>query len=189
MNLKSLLFRSSMIVFIVFLPVWLVLIWGLMHKEPETIISPVPDGEVNVASPIFECPLPYGDIDYIYPDEPRYSSIMINGCYPIDITPTPTKLPYKGKASYYSRAGCLGCSEGMIMANGEPLDDSRLTVAFNYATLDSMVRVVNQKTGKMVSAMVTDRGGFERHGKIIDLSVATRDAIGCGDVCDVEISL
>lgn len=107
-------------------------------------------------------------------------------------TPTPvptiiTPAPHRGKASYYSRAGCLGCSPTMTMANGEPLDDTKLTVAYNDAPINSWVVIRNNRTGEKVRARVTDTGGFKRHGKIIDLTIATRDAIGCGPVCDVEV--
>lgn len=109
-------------------------------------------------------------------------------------SPTPTATPAPvietssiGMASYYSRAGCLGCSESLTMANGEPLDDSKLTVAYNRAKLNTYVKITNISSGLVVDAKVTDRGGFERHGKIIDLSVATKNALGCGDVCRVKV--
>lgn len=122
------------------------------------------------------------------------------GCQPIvtptstpETTPEPTPEAQKtgftvGVASYYSREGCLGCSATLTMANGETLDDGALTVAYNRAPLNSYVTIKNQRTGTTVTAKVTDRGGFERHGKIIDLTIATRDALGCGDVCRVEVN-
>ena len=99
------------------------------------------------------------------------------------------KLSRWGLASYYSREGCIGCSETLTMANGEPLDDSKITVAYNQAPLNSNINITNVRNGRTVTAKVTDRGGFERHGKIVDLSVATKEALGCGDVCKVEIKL
>lgn len=95
---------------------------------------------------------------------------------------------YGGTASYYSRAGCVGCSKNMIMANGEPLDDSRLTVAFNKAKLNTYVIIENSKTGETVKAKVTDRGGFEKLNRIIDLSLATKLAINCTDLCQVKVT-
>jgi rare lipoprotein A (peptidoglycan hydrolase) len=105
--------------------------------------------------------------------------------------PVLQKTSYKGLASFYSRAGCLGCSESLTMANGEPLDDSKLTLAFMRADLGTMVKITNVKTGQSVIAKVTDRGGFEnlKVPKIADLSVATKEAIGCGSICEVEIEL
>lgn len=105
------------------------------------------------------------------------------------ITPKPTAVqrPTKGKASYYSIEGCLGCSPTLTMANGQRLDDTKLTLAYNHAPLNTQVKIRNTKTGATVVATITDRGGFERHGKIADLTIATRDALGCGDICPIEL--
>ncbi len=142
--------------------------------------------------------------DYIAPTptptpEPEYEFNCSGAdfCTYEETEPTPTIEPtaspsavrsaVKGVASYYSVQGCLGCRDDRLMANGEVLDDTRLTVAYNRALLNSHVEIVNIKNGKMTIAKVTDRGGFERHGKIIDLSLATKKALGCGDVCSVKI--
>lgn len=100
----------------------------------------------------------------------------------------------EGEASYYSRAGCLGCSESMTMANGEILDDSKLTLALTpemvrtHKLLNDTVVVENVSNGKTVRARVTDTGGFGRYNRVADLSVATRDAIGCKNLCQVKIT-
>ena len=99
------------------------------------------------------------------------------------------RMSYIGIASFYSRAGCLGCSKTLTMANGQVLDDSGLTVAFNRAPKNTFVVVTNLKTGQSIQARVTDRGGFEKLGRIIDLTIATRDAIGCGHLCKVRVDL
>lgn len=119
----------------------------------------------------------------------------VNATILVIVTPTPTQTPtpapikkYVGLASYYSEKNCLGCSASLTMANGQKLDDNNLTVAFNKAPLNSQVLIKNLKNGKKVVATVTDRGGFERHGKIIDLSVRTKSELGCLDVCKVEIT-
>jgi rare lipoprotein A len=96
---------------------------------------------------------------------------------------------WSGEASYYSRSECVGCDPNMIMANGQPLDDSKLTVAFNKAELGSAAMVVNKANNKSVIARVTDTGGFEKLGRIIDLSLATKEATGCSDLCQVEVIL
>ena len=88
------------------------------------------------------------------------------------------KSEWIGKVSTYSRKGCLGCSKTLTMANGEPLDDNRLTIAFNRLPLNTQVKITNLDTGASVIATVTDRGGFERHGRIADLTIATATAIG-----------
>lgn len=102
-------------------------------------------------------------------------------------TPLPTPEPVIGMASYYSRSGCIGCSTDFVMANGEVLDDTRLTVAYNDAPLNSFLIVRNIDTGMEVLVKVTDRGGYKKHGKIIDLSKAVKEVLGCGDVCRVSI--
>lgn len=102
----------------------------------------------------------------------------------------------KGEASYYSTTGCMGCDINLIMANGQKLDDNALTLALppeyvnKYKLLNDMVRIVNLKSGQTVIAKVTDTGGFYQltGGKrIADLSVATKDALGCNGLCQVEV--
>lgn len=98
-----------------------------------------------------------------------------------------------GKATYYSREGCVGCDPDRIMANGEPLDDSKLTIALTpgmvrqYKLLNKYVTVTNS-AGKSVRARVTDTGGFGKYGRIADLSVATREALNCKSICEVTIT-
>lgn len=94
---------------------------------------------------------------------------------------------WQGIASYYSRDGCIGCHPQMIMANGQPLVDSAKTLAFNHLPLGTMVRVRNLDNDMIVEAEVTDTGGFERLDRIADLTIGTKQAIGCGDLCRVEI--
>lgn len=94
---------------------------------------------------------------------------------------------WEGTASYYSRAGCVGCSPGMIMANGQPLDDTKPTAAFNRADLGTKLRVTDRKNGNSVVVEVTDRGGFEDLGRIIDLSLAAKNSLDCTDLADVLV--
>lgn len=93
-----------------------------------------------------------------------------------------------GVASYYSRAGCVGCSKEMRMANGKPLDDTKLTIAMNKYALGTKVWIDNPKTGRGLRAEITDRGGFNRLGRIADLSLQTKKALGCEDLCQIEIT-
>jgi len=92
-----------------------------------------------------------------------------------------------GTASYYSEDGCVGCSENLTMANGETFKDSGYTVAFNWLPLGSWVSVRNRYTDDITYARVTDTGGFNKLGRIIDLSPAVKDAISCNDLCEVEV--
>ena len=93
----------------------------------------------------------------------------------------------KGVASYYSEEGCLGCREDLLMANGERFYNTGLTVAMNDIPLNTKINVLNPITGRSTMARVTDTGGFGELGRIADLSPAVKDAIGCTDLCEVEI--
>lgn len=95
---------------------------------------------------------------------------------------------WTGKVSHYSRSGCIGCSATLIMANGQPLDDEELTIAFNKLPLGTKVRITNLDNGKSLVVTVTDRGGFERLGRIADLVPAVaRELETKTDVSNVKI--
>lgn len=98
-----------------------------------------------------------------------------------------------GEASYYSENGCLGCSPTLTMANGERLDDSKLTMALvpeMFAKYKNMnLKVINQANNQEVIVKVTDSGGFAKYNRVADLSLATKQALGCNDICQVTISL
>ena len=90
----------------------------------------------------------------------------------------------EGIASYYSRAGCLGCNPLFVMANGQVLDDSALTMAIG-AHLKHLVgyqaKVTNLANGQSVVVRITDTGGFyqEKYGnRVADLTIGTKQAIG-----------
>jgi rare lipoprotein A (peptidoglycan hydrolase) len=63
-----------------------------------------------------------------------------------------------------------------------------MTLAFNQLSLGSKVTVTNIQTGNSQEAEVTDTGGFERLGRIADLSKGLKEAINCTDLCEVEIT-
>src|SRR3990167_7124762 len=110
---------------------------------------------------------------------------------------------YTGYVSTYTATygGCLGCkpywdSKGQLyynMANGEKLDDNRLTIAFydlGIMPLGTRVSLVNRTNLKSIVATVTDTGGFmDCCNRIADLSLATANAIGARtDIDLVEIT-
>ena len=114
-----------------------------------------------------------------------------------------TKSPISGYVSTYTATygGCLGCKQyfdekGQLyykMANGEKLDDNRLTIAFydlGIMPLGTRVSLVNRTNGKSIVATITDTGGFMACcGRIADLSLATANAIGARtDIDLVEIT-
>lgn len=100
----------------------------------------------------------------------------------------------KGTASYYGEAEdkCLGCRADRLMANGEVLNDRALTVATAAdIPLNSFIRITNTETGKWAIAKVTDRGGFSGPPwyRVSDMSIAVKELLGCGDLCQVEIEI
>lgn len=102
----------------------------------------------------------------------------------------------EGEASYYSRAGCLGCGVSRTMANGQPLDDTALTMAIGADKkhlVGYTAKVTNLATGQSVNARITDTGGFyhARYGhRVADLTIATKQAIGMkGGVGQVRVEV
>lgn len=90
----------------------------------------------------------------------------------------------EGVASYYSRAGCLGCNPMRIMANGQALNDNALTMAIGadkVRMVGRKARVTNLATGLATTVLITDTGGFyqSKYGnRVADLTIATKQAIG-----------
>ncbi|MDD5415419.1 MAG: septal ring lytic transglycosylase RlpA family protein [Candidatus Daviesbacteria bacterium] len=94
----------------------------------------------------------------------------------------PTNLVMEGPASTYSVEGCLGCRPDRLMANGDPLDNSKLTLAalpefllntyvlVENITIDNDNKFPDNRGG--VVAKVTDRGRFPK-GRIADLTLTT----------------
>ena len=106
---------------------------------------------------------------------------------PTKATPDQGTSTWTGEASYYWTGGCLGCSANLTMANGQTLDDEKLTIAFMRLPLGSFVEVTNLANQKTVTAEVTDTGGFEKIGRIADLNKAVKEAIECSSLCQVKI--
>lgn len=108
-------------------------------------------------------------------------------------TPEPVSNFVTGEASYYSETGCLGCNSELKMANGERLDDTVQTVALTpetvskYKLLNDTVTIINLTTGQSTKARVTDTGGFGKYGRVADLSLATKNAIDCQNLCQVKV--
>ena len=68
-----------------------------------------------------------------------------------------------GKASFYAEA-----HHGKTMANGRPFNMHAMTAASNSLPLGAKARVTAGKRSVVVT--ITDRGGFGKYGRIIDLS-------------------
>lgn len=90
----------------------------------------------------------------------------------------------EGIASYYSKAGCLGCNPLFVMANGQVLDDNALTMAIGADKkhlVGYQARVTNLVNGQSVVVRITDTGGFykDKYGnRVADLTIGTKQAIG-----------
>jgi hypothetical protein len=131
-----------------------------MVREEKQVITPQYDIEPEFA--------------YKLRDE-RYSptsrGVRTEGC-------EPTNVAWEGTASYYSSAGCMGCSINQVMANGEIFNENALTTAFMRTNLNRRVLVISKDTGIGVVVRVTDRGHFENWGRVADLSMGTARALG-----------
>lgn len=143
----------------------------------------------------FQTPVIFQSPILIHEREIELKSPVVEESEAIEL-PAPTQAPqptpaqsWTGTASWYSREGCIGCNPDRIMANGEPLDDDALTVAFNKVPLGSMVRIRNLENNMITEAEVTDTGGFESLGRIVDLTPRVRRQINCSDLCEVEVTL
>jgi rare lipoprotein A (peptidoglycan hydrolase) len=111
--------------------------------------------------------------------------------------------PYlEGMATWYGtgETECLGCNSRRIMANGQPLDDTKLTVACGVGgsckqfPLKSKIKIINQANGMTVYATVTDTGGFQqgkyaKMGRILDVSKAVRDSLNMAGMTKVRVYL
>ena len=89
-----------------------------------------------------------------------------------------------GGASWYSLPG-------QKTASGARMNPNAMTAAHKTLPLGSVVRVVNQRTGKSIQVTINDRGPYVR-GRIIDLSKAAGRELGIipagtGKVCLVRV--
>ena len=141
------------------------------RKVNQEFLSPVPEKSYPIPWPVIK------EVINVTVDEKCVDKTSLE----------PTGGVWEGVASYYSEAGCIGCSPTLTMANGERLDDNKPTVAFNKLPLGSMVRVINQDNNMFIDVEVTDTGGFHRHGKIMDLNLKAKKMLSCADTCKVKI--
>ena len=103
---------------------------------------------------------------------------------------------YFGEASWYGtgEGECLGCSENLIMANGQKLDDTKLTVACGlsnsckYLNLGDKLLITNLDNSKQVIVVVTDKGGL-RAGRLLDVSKAVRDILEFEGLANIKFSI
>ena len=88
----------------------------------------------------------------------------------------------RGAASWYGPG-----FHGRRTASGETFNTGALTAAHRSLPFGSRVKVVNERTGQAVVVRINDRGPYA-HGRIIDLSKASAQAIGLSGVGKVTLS-
>ncbi len=86
-----------------------------------------------------------------------------------------------GKASWYGPG-----FHGKRTASGERFNTNDMTAAHRTLPFGTRVRVVNKNTGRSVVVRINDRGPYA-HGRVIDLSRASAQAIGISGVGSVEM--
>lgn len=77
-----------------------------------------------------------------------------------------------GIASWYGSQ-----HQGRKMANGQRFDRHKLTAAYWYLPLGSVIRVTNLENGKSITVTVTDRGPNFRLHRVLDLSEAAANEL------------
>jgi rare lipoprotein A len=93
-----------------------------------------------------------------------------------------SKVIQSGRASWYGPG-----FHGRRTASGETFNTNDLTAAHRTLPFGTKVRVVNKKTGKSVVVRINDRGPYA-HGRVIDLSKASAQAIGISGVGSVDVA-
>ncbi len=87
----------------------------------------------------------------------------------------------RGKASWYGPG-----FHGRRTANGERFNTNAYTAAHKTLPFGTKVKVTHAKTGKSVVVRINDRGPYA-HGRVIDLSRASAQAIGISGVADITL--
>jgi rare lipoprotein A len=95
---------------------------------------------------------------------------------------TSGKVLQSGHASWYGPG-----FHGRKTASGETFNTNDLTAAHRTLPFGTKVKVVNKKTGKSVVVRINDRGPYA-HGRVIDLSKASAQAIGISGVGSVTLA-
>lgn len=89
-----------------------------------------------------------------------------------------------GMASWYG-----GKFHGRRTASGSTFNTHAYTAAHNRLPFGTKVRVINLANLKSCVVTITDRGGFTKYGRIIDLSHRAKTAIGMGGVAKVKLEI
>ena len=113
---------------------------------------------------------PQAQPDYLQVSAPQHAA---DTSPPARTTKTPAKSHQVGTASFYSDK-----FHGRKTASGERFDQNDLTCAHGSLPFGCRIRVTNLRNNKAVEVKVNDRGGFHKHGRVIDLSKAAAKEIG-----------
>ncbi|HLM41099.1 MAG TPA: septal ring lytic transglycosylase RlpA family protein [Microvirga sp.] len=92
------------------------------------------------------------------------------------------RVVQSGRASWYGPG-----FHGRRTASGETFNANALTAAHRTLPFGTRVRVMNKSTGRSVVVRINDRGPYA-HGRVIDLSRASAQAIGISGVGSVELA-
>jgi rare lipoprotein A len=92
----------------------------------------------------------------------------------------------KVKVSWYDCAKPGQCSKSKITASGKRFNPNGLTAAHRTLPFGTKLRITHK--GRSVVVTVNDRGPFV-HGRHLDLSRAAARALGCHDVCTMEMKV
>ena len=88
----------------------------------------------------------------------------------------------RGAASWYGPG-----FHGRKTANGERFNANAMTAAHRSLPFGTRLKVTNERTGRSVVVRINDRGPYA-HGRVIDLSKASAQAIGISGVGSVALS-
>ena len=84
-----------------------------------------------------------------------------------------TSAQQRGKASWYGNS----THHGKKAADGSVFNQYAMTCASNTHRLGTILRITNVENNKSITAKVTDRGGFSKMGRLLDLSKGAFQAI------------
>jgi rare lipoprotein A len=126
--------------------------------------------------------------------EQRKATLRIASLFALSASALAPSLAYaepnntSGKTIQSGRASWYGPGfHGRRTASGETFNTNALTAAHRTLPFGTRVRVVNKRTGRSVVVRINDRGPYA-HGRVIDLSRASAQAIGISGTASVELA-
>ncbi len=111
-----------------------------------------------------------------------FVSVVANAGAHAEPVPTSEQQIQAGKASWYGPG-----FHGRRTASGEIFNTREMTAAHRSLPFGTRVRVTNQRTGQSAVVRINDRGPYA-HGRVIDLSQASAEAIGLSGVASVILA-